>query len=201
MRERILFTLALLPLCGGAFLFGIEISNAGRVTRGVTLATMPIGGTPLTEIRATLENESRRFETGAVSITVEDVNTTFSLTPEELGMTIAREETFLKVLAIGRNHNVAAGLWEQARALFMKPIVAPMVVIDQNRLSETLTRVLAQIDAPALNAKLEYSAERDMFTATQDNSGLVVDRAALTSLLLARITALSHNEIKISRVF
>ena len=201
MRERILFALALLPLCGGAFLFGVEISNAGRVPRGVTLATVRVGGTPLTEIRTTLKGVFQKFEASAIPITVEDVNTTFSLTPKELGMTIAREETFIKLTAVGRNRNVTAGLWEQVRALFMKPTVAPVVTIDQSRLSEAFTRALASVDAPALNAKLEYNAERDMFTVTQDSSGLVVDRIALTPLLRAHATALSHSEIKISRVF
>jgi len=166
----------------GAGLFAfLQLANSGKITKGLRLAGLQIGGQSLVQAKEILKEQIIQFNERKIAFIFNEKKWQFS--PEELGLIFDLETTFNQISLYGRQPNIFAGSKDQLAALFFRKNLSIAVKLEEKKFNQTLA-VLTILDEPAQNAKLTYSQTKKDFLLVPEKSGLVVDRARLKEELL-----------------
>lgn len=142
-------------LSGGVVVGGMlyfERSYAGRILPNVTVHGVPVGSLTREEARAKIEAHFAPFLAQPVMLTYS--GRTWTPTLAELGAELAIDEAVDKAVAVGRGHDLFTNL-QQIGAVWQRGLELPLhLSIDQDALQRYLLERVAEVERPAVDARL-----------------------------------------------
>ncbi|MDZ4767406.1 MAG: VanW family protein [Chloroflexota bacterium] len=161
----------------------------GRIIPGVSIAGMNVGGmTPAAALAAV--EMGFTYDDSAVFTFREPTTGQFWQFPaRDLGVTLDATATIQAASALGSDGNLLSDGVEQALVWLNGRALAPVVRYDQAAALAALARIAAEIDRPAIDARLTFDGARVETTPAQ--IGRVVDVRATLARLDAAILALT----------
>ena len=135
-----------------AFGLGIQVWLAGRITPGVSVSGIDVGGMTPQEAALILNDQVSYLEEGRILL--RDGEQTWLLTPAQLGMYMEPESTAAHAFEIGRDGNLIARLNEQWMAWRYGQSISPSFIFDQRVAYMQVKQVASLIDKPVIEAEL-----------------------------------------------
>jgi len=135
-----------------AFGLGIQVWLAGRITPGVSVSGIDVGGMTPQEAALVLNNQVSYLEEGRILL--RDGEQTWLLTPAQLGLYMEPESTAAHAFEIGRDGNLIARLNEQWMAWRYGQSISPSFIFDQRVAYMQVKQVASLIDKPVIEAEL-----------------------------------------------
>ena len=135
-----------------AFGLGIQVWLAGRITPGVSVSGIDIGGMTPQEAVIALSDQISYPDTGRILL--RDGEETWLLSPAQLGMFMDPESTAAHAFEIGRDGNLIARLNEQWLTWRYGQSISPSFVFDQRIAYMQIKQVATLIDKPVIEAEL-----------------------------------------------
>lgn len=135
-----------------AFGLGIQVWLAGRITPGVSVSGIDVGGMTPQEAALILNDQVSYLEEGRILL--RDGEQTWLLTPAQLGMYMDPESTAAHAFEIGRDGNLIARLNEQWMAWRYGQSISPSFIFDQRVAYMQVKQVASLIDKPVIEAEL-----------------------------------------------
>ena len=164
-----------------------RVSYAERITPGVTVFGVDLGGLTADEAMATL-NERFTYDETTV-FTFRDGDRSWQLTAAELGLSFDVEATVNEAMRLSSGDNPISGLMGQAQAWFSGEAVAPIIHYDQSMAVAHLTAIAAEINQSTQEAQLTVSD--DGLGSVQGRSGRTLDIPATLAQLDAQMLSLT----------
>lgn len=160
-------------------------TTTGRVHPGVTVAGVDIGGMIPEKASAVLAEELPARAADAV--TVSYGSETWTIEPEEIGLTFDFKAAVTDAMDVGRKGGIVSALSGRFSARFGGVIVSPYASADPDKLEEILETVASGVDV----APEDASVRIDGTTATviPGKDGLALDRAKAGKLIVAAMLA------------
>ena len=125
---------------------------AGRVFPNVSIQGVPVGSLTREEARAAIEARFASFLAQPVILTYS--GRTWTPTLAELGVTLAIDEALDAALAVGHSDNLFTNL-QQISAIWQQGSEIPLrLLIDQDVMQRYLLARVAEVEQPALDARL-----------------------------------------------
>ncbi len=148
--------LLLIALVSGGVVVGgmlyFERNYAGRILPNVTVHGVPVGSLTREEARARIEAHFAPFLAQPVILTYS--GRTWTPTLAELGAELAIDEAIDKAVAVGRGHDLFTNL-QQIGAVLQRGLELPLhLSIDQDALQRYLLARVAEVERPAVDARL-----------------------------------------------
>jgi vancomycin resistance protein YoaR len=168
-----------------------DSASADRVFPGVSVYGMDLSG--LTAADAALRmNEGFSYpREGRITFTYEGKS--WTATPAELGLGLDLLATVNDAYSVGRSKDALGNLDIQMRARFNGVAVPPVLQFDFAKAMAYLQRIAAEVDRPAVEAKLELHGME--VTALPGQTGKELNIAAMLSLIAVPIGHLANAEI------
>ncbi len=138
-----------------AFGLGLQVWLAGRITPGVSVSGIDVGGMTPQEAALILNDQVSYLEEGRILL--RDGEQTWLLTPAQLGMYMDPESTAAHAFEIGRDGNLIARLNEQWMAWRYGQSISPSFIFDQRVAYMQVKQVASLIDKPVIEAELSLN--------------------------------------------
>ncbi|PKO08216.1 MAG: hypothetical protein CVU40_16855 [Chloroflexi bacterium HGW-Chloroflexi-2] len=135
-----------------AFGLGIQVWLTGRITPGVSVSGIDVGGMTPQEAALILNDQVSYLEEGRILL--RDGEQIWLLTPAQLGMYMEPESTAAHAFEIGRDGNLIARLNEQWMAWRYGQSISPSFIFDQRVAYMQVKQVASLIDKPVIEAEL-----------------------------------------------
>ncbi len=158
------------------FAAGLALANFDRVSLGVKLGEVSLGGRRAATAQAPLAQKINNFYDQLIIISFGETRWTAS--PQELGITIDLDRSLAQALAFGHGKNLAAAVAEQFQALFFGKKIELEYSIDTQQFNQTL-QSFSSIETPAANASLTYRAAADEIIILPPQTGHSINRGRL----------------------
>ena len=169
--------------------------HSGRIYTGVSVMGVDLGGMSRDEAEAALARAFPYTQEAAIVLTKPGSSEEWIKTPAELGMVLDTEATIQAAFDVGR----AGGPFNQMRNLFASwyygHTLAPVLVLDQGKLDQTLAEVAAEVNRPAVNATLDYSGSAVAYSPGQ--TGHILDVANVRSHVMDSVSNFRPAQIEL----
>lgn len=135
-----------------AFGLGLQIWLGGRITPGVSVSGIDVGGMTPQEAALILNDQVSYLEEGRILL--RDGEQTWLLSPAQLGMYMDPESTAAHAFEIGREGNLIVRLNEQWMTWRSGQSISPSFVFDERVAYMQIKQVASLIDKPVIEAEL-----------------------------------------------
>lgn len=135
-----------------AFGLGIQLWLAGRITPGVSISGIDVGGLTPQAAVSVISDQITYPETGRILL--RDGDQTWLLSPAQLGMFMDPESTAAHAFGIGRDGNLFARLNDQWATWRFGRSVSPSFIFDQRIAYMQIKQVATLVDKPVIEAEL-----------------------------------------------
>jgi len=163
--------------------------TTGRIHPGVSVSGVEIGGMIPEKAAATLAKELPAKASEAV--TVSYGSETWSVAPEEIGLSFNFEKVADDAMGVGREGGVFSALGGRMKAWFGGVDLPADPSADEAKMRETLETVAAGIDVAPEDASV--SIDGTQATVVPGKDGLALDRDKTARLVLAAMLAADKN--------
>jgi vancomycin resistance protein YoaR len=184
-RLTLILAVGLLAVAFG--LFGLRAVFADRVYPAVAVGDVAVGGMTVDQAVAAVEQRAAELERGTVTFTYQ--GQTWTPTLSELGANVDVDASVDAAYALGRDDNAVTRLGFAGDLLRGDQQVPLRTTIDRDVLAIWFTSVNADIDQRAVDAALVVDGAD--VTISPEHSGIVVDEAAATRLILGALGELA----------
>ncbi len=164
-----------------------HVNYADRITPGVTVFGMDLGGMTSTEAVVAL---SERFTYDETTVfTFRDGDRAWQMTAAELGLSFDVEATVNEAVRLSSDDNAISGLMSQAQAWFDGKAIAPIIHYDQSMAVAQINAIAAEINQSTQEAQLTMTDGG--LNSVQGQAGRTLDIDATLAQLDAQILSLS----------
>jgi vancomycin resistance protein YoaR len=177
----------LLLLVGVTALAAIRIVYAGSIYPGVIVVGVEIGGLSRDEARLTLSRRIAAFQENLITFSY--AGRSWTPTLGELGVTVDLDAALDRAYGVGRDGKPRDRLLATAHLFHHDEIIRLELRLDEAMLEGWYSRVDREIDLPARDASLAIDGVA--VAIVPDQEGVVVDRAAATTVILRALKGLS----------
>lgn len=161
--------------------FFLQFINNNKIARGLSLAGFDLGGKKLAEAQTLLDKKIADFQKEEFTLSYQGKN--WNATPEDLGIKIKNDDSFLKLSSYGHGTSLLASVGEQIESLFFKKDLDISYSVDQKKMDLTLQK-LSDIETPPQDAKIKYNAETNSFEVLTSQDGILIGRSALAENII-----------------
>jgi vancomycin resistance protein YoaR len=168
-----------------------DSTNSGRIFPGVSVYGLNLSGLSAAEAAYRLNDGFYYPRDGRITFTYEDKS--WIATPADLGLGLDLLATINDAYAVGRTEDSLANLEKQMLARFNGLAVAPVLQFDFGRAMAYLQRLGAEVERPAVEARLELHGLE--VTAIPGQMGKQLDMSTMLQLVAAPIGNLADAEI------
>lgn len=138
---------------------GVQVVSADRIMSGVRVLGVDLGGQTLVAAHGLLLTASQRLAEEPVTLSVRGREWAFRA--GELGMQLDTESTLQQAYQVGRIGNpLQRGLAQWGAFLFGVPGPSPLFRFDQRPLESVLAGLAAEVNRPAIDARIETRVAR-----------------------------------------
>lgn len=155
----------------------LEFINYDKIALGLKLADLKLGGQRIGQAEASLSSYLASLNEKEIVLTY--ANKSHPAKPADLGLGFNVNQNFKKIVSIGRQKNVFAGLTQQIMALIGSYNLDIDLTIDNYKLSSFISANLLEIEKPAQDATLAYNKQTQNFDLKQAQGGQLIDRDRL----------------------
>ncbi len=177
-RERRIWQIALallvLAIVGvSGVLYNLDRSFAGRIYPNVSIRGMVVGEMTPAAASDALQEQYQEFLAQPVTLTYGDRS--WTPTMQDLGISLAIDETVAEAYAAGRTNGFVENLRE-VRAVWQQGLEIPLrIVVDQPQMQAYLLRLAAEIEKPAIDASLVRQDLTTVIVPSVNGAQLLVD--------------------------
>lgn len=169
-----------------AFGLGVQIWLAGRITPGVSVSGIDMGGMTPQEAASVLNDQVSYLEEGRILL--RDGEQTWLLSPGQLGMFMDHESTAAHAFEIGREGNLIVRLNEQWMAWRNGQNISPSFIFDQRVAYMQIKQVASLIDKPVIEAEISLNGAEVLVRSGQIGRTVNIDATIeKIALLLQRM--------------
>jgi vancomycin resistance protein YoaR len=168
-----------------------DSTNSGRIFPGISVYGLDLSGLSAAEAAYRLNDGFYYPRDGRIKFTYEDKS--WLATPADLGLGLDLLATINDAYAVGRTGDPLGNLEKQMQARFTGVGVAPVLQFDFGRAMTYLQRIAADVERPALEARLELHGLE--VTAIPGQMGKQLDMSTMLQLVAAPIGNLADAEI------
>jgi vancomycin resistance protein YoaR len=170
-----------------------QSANSGRIYPGVSVFGMNLSGLSAVDAAQQMDAGFNYPRDGRIVFTYGDKK--WTATPGDLGLGLDLLATINNAYSVGRSKDGVGNAGDQFSARFNGVAVAPVLQFDFTRALAYLQRIAAEVDQPALEARLELHG-LDV-AAIPGQMGRRMDMAAMLSLVAAPVGHLANAEIPV----
>ncbi|MBN1440942.1 MAG: VanW family protein [Anaerolineales bacterium] len=201
---KILIRLSAVVLAGAAsvlILSGISASvydsaNSGKIYPGVSVYGMDLSGLTAAEAAYRMNDGFYYPRDGRITFSYE--GRSWTATPAELGLGLDLLATVNDAYEVGRSDEPLTNLEIQMRARFSGVAVAPVLQFDFGTAMAYLQRIAAEVERPAVEAKLEMRGLE--VAAIPGQIGRQLNTSAMLALVAVPIGHLANAEIPLQMI-
>jgi vancomycin resistance protein YoaR len=168
-----------------------DSANSGRIFPGVSVYGLDLSGLSAAEAAYQLNDGFYYPRDGRITFTYE--GKTWVATPADLGLGLDLLATVNDAYAVGRSDEGVGNLEKQIHARFNGVAVAPVLQFDFGRAMAYMQRIGAEVERPAVEARLELHG-MDV-TAIPGQMGKQLDMSTMLALVAVPIGHLADAEI------
>ncbi len=181
---------------------GLSLANKDKISYGLDLARIPIGGLTVNQAKQKITQEVETFLNQEIILkyTHGNKNKTWAALPERMGITINVDLSVLKASRVGHQKNLFSGLWQQLVTLLNRRGLSLSYTINQKKLEDFINQELELINNPAINASWKYDPGLDRFVQISSQIGTIINQKELLASLNKKIGNLNQNDISLSLV-
>jgi len=161
------------------FLLGSRLFFLGKAYPGVQAAGLNLSGKSMEEIESAL-SEKLTYPTRGLIVFYDEEQIALTK-PATLGVSIDVSSMASNALNVGREGNIFRQFGEQLSAWFSGKDIQPIVVFDQQKAKDFLSRIAIEIDQPKIEAHLSWEGIEVEATPGQIGRQLNIE-ATLTAL-------------------
>lgn len=165
---------------------GFRMFYENKIYPAVVVGDVQVGGMTIPQAEAAIDDRASDLNLNSIRFTYG--GQTWSPTLTELGITIDAQGAMSDAEAMGRGDDSLARLSFTNAILQDNQTIPLRTTIDQHRLDAWFDRVDADINKPAVNAKIVIDGAKVSFT--KDATGIVVDRDAARAQIVRALTTL-----------
>ncbi len=170
-----------------------DSTNSGKVFPGVSVYGLDLSGLSAAEAAYRLNDGFYYPRDGRITFTYEDKS--WVATPADLGLGLDLMATINNAYAVGRAGDSLGNLEKQMQARFNGVAVAPVLQFDFGRAMAYLQRIGAEVERPAVEAKLVLNGLE--VTAIPGQMGKELNMSTMLQLVAAPIGNLADAEIPV----
>ncbi|NTU70852.1 MAG: hypothetical protein HGB10_03405 [Coriobacteriia bacterium] len=171
-------------------LIGVDAAfSVGRIHPGVTVGGIDVGGMTAEKAVATLSAEIPKKTSAPVNIRYNGKE--WEVASKDLALTYDYNALAASAAAVGRDQGFFANLKTNFSAWFGASKLPATGIADDAKLNELIGTIAADTDVVPVDAAV--SVKGTTFETSPAESGVLLDRAALSATLLATFTADEHN--------
>lgn len=191
-----LLVVAVISLIVIIFFVALDIANANKISRGMEIAGIPVGGLLLEEAASKIQDDYQQFINENFNLSYGNYIWTVNL--KSLGAEVDIPGTVN--LAYERGHKQGKFLsnrWWQIKSLFgydLKPIWR----LDEEKLEKFFRENLSTIHQPAKNSILVYNKQTKDFVIMPSKSGVVINKSDFGNELASVINIFQTRNITLS---
>lgn len=169
-----------------ALVLSYQGQHAERIYTGVQVGNSDLSKMTRAEAAALLAEQMPHSQVKTVHLVDLESGKQWDYTPAELGIAYDVEKTVAAAYAVGRAGGPLRALWAQFRSWYHGQPVAPIIVLDEGRLEQTLDQIADELYRPAIDASLEFNGSTLAYTPGQ--VGRQLDMADTKARLLEPLT-------------
>lgn len=166
-----------------------------RVYSGVSVWGIDLSGLSPTEAQAALAGAFPYAQEETIVFTDPTSGQKWQKSPAELGMTFDVERTVEAAYNVGRQGSPFTQLRDMFVSWYYGRSLAPTLVVDENKLNDTLDEVAAAINQPAVNASYDYDGTTADYRPSR--LGRRLDVADARDRLMQPMTSFRQAEIEL----
>ncbi|MAU00596.1 MAG: hypothetical protein CL608_25920 [Anaerolineaceae bacterium] len=155
----------------------------GRIPIGVSLWRVDLSGMTLDKAEEALAETFPYQHEKAIVFTDPQTGQAWQMSPAELGLAFDAAATAAAAYQVGRSGPIYTQLWQLFSSWYYGRSLSPVIVLDEGQLNAALTELAAEINRPAVNAKIEFAGSAIRYTPAQVGRRLDVTDAR-TRLLM-----------------
>ena len=177
--------LAAVAVCVFFLVFADFMLTAGHVHPGVSIGGVPVGG--MTPTKAAEKLASVLPAKSAAPIGVSYQGQSWTARPVDLGITFDYDSLVATAMAYGRTSGLLGDIGQRAGAYFGAARLPARASADPGKLSAFVGKITEVTDRPFVDASVTMQGTSSV--ASPSASGMAVDQATLTTLVLTAFTA------------
>lgn len=185
-----LASLVLLITAGGILFEAIYLN---KIYPGVHINGLKVGGKSGEEAERIIRDEYQKFDT----LTLEWGPNRWVIAADKLGLHLDASSTVQKALLVGRTGKMRSDLKVKMNALTRTYSIDPYYTLDENKLSEAVSSISAQLDVPAREPEISFLPGTKEVTVTAGEDGEQVDDRLLKQRITLAIKYLSSSPVDI----
>ena len=175
----------LVALLAGGAAVAYEQAYAGKIVAGVSVGGVDLTGLTRNEAGTRLTQAFAAVGQGTLTLDAASHPTTIGY--GELGRRPDVEAMLDQAFAVGRTGTPVEQVVDEVRTALGRVDLPALVTVDRSVLQARLAATAADLDRPAINATI-VAGSAD-FSATRAATGQAVDQAAMTTAILAQLSA------------
>ncbi len=179
-------------LLAGA-LVGFQMWHAGTIYPGVRIAGVEVGGLTQSQAAARVTSQVNFPQTGRILL--RDGNTTWAVTPAELGLFLDPETSVQRAFQTGRAGSPIRRVREELETWYYGADLSPAFLLDQRIAYRYLASVASQVDRPTVEASLSLQGAE--VVALPGETGRRVDIEATLAKLSQQLLSMQDGVIEL----
>ncbi|KAA3661558.1 MAG: hypothetical protein DWQ04_16145 [Chloroflexi bacterium] len=174
---------------------GYQSQHNGRIYTGISVSGIDLSELEMSEAETALADAFA--DANSQQITFSDPSTaqTWTMTPAELGIRIDPAATTEAAYNVGREGNPFTQMQEMYQSWYYGRSVAPVFVLDEGQLVDSLDGLAGQVYQAPVNAQVRLNGETAVYTPSQN--GRALDITDLRERLLQPMLALQPAQVEL----
>lgn len=191
-RKFIAIPLVMLVLTA-VFWTGLEILSWQKITYGVRIGKVNLGGKTFKEAEEALKKEAAVFD--QTKITFSDGRQELQISAGEIVLIPDFETALGQAQNYGQSTNPLSRINQRFKALFFQEKLPLPLNVDTIKFRRFLKKLSQTFEQSAQNARLYYDSSTDDFIIEEEKNGWLIDKAALLQKLTNSLDSLNPQPI------
>lgn len=176
-------------------LVSYQSRHNGRIFTGISVMGVDLSGLELAEAEATLSQNFNYATSEQIIFVDPETQTQFAKTPTDLGLTFDVGQTAQAAYALGRTGGPLKQAQEMFSSWYYGRSLAPVLVLDESQLDDSLAQLAAEINKPPVNAAFNLSDDNTSYAVGQP--GRFVDVADARSRIITPLTSFRPAQVEL----
>jgi vancomycin resistance protein YoaR len=184
----------LATLIAVAAMFAVSITSyrqrhENRIYTGITVSGLDLGRLTQVEAEQRLAATFSTLQDKPIVVSAPASGRRWSLTPQELGLSYDAAATARAAYGVGRDSGPVGRLWQIFAGWYYGRPLAPTIVLDEGQLAQTLQDLAADVNRPAVSARIDIDVDDGRANYTPGQIGRWLDVEDARERLLQAIFA------------